>query len=122
MASEPSDSAQIAKILQDTKVEAVQLKHDSADLEAFVKSGLTWETFAKKADMIREHVNNTGKLLVKLHEAEPAGSSWQREAIEQIDPLLKELAANTEATINTSQRTQVEDSLQPVPGVRASEL
>jgi len=65
-----------------------------------VKSKLSWESYARKVEMIKEHVNNTGKLLTKLHEAEVTGSPWQQTAIRQIDPLLRELAANTEATIN----------------------
>jgi hypothetical protein len=50
--------------------------------------------------MIKGHVNNTGKLLTKLKDAEATGAAWQQTAIKRIEPLLKELAANTEATIN----------------------
>ena len=57
--------------------------------------------------MIREHVNNTGKLLAKLQEAEPTGSPWQQDATKQIEPLLKELAANLESTINHINKNQV---------------
>jgi hypothetical protein len=50
--------------------------------------------------MIKERVNNTGKLLTKLKDAEASGAAWQRTPIQRIEPLLKELAANTESTIN----------------------
>jgi hypothetical protein len=99
-ATEPGDSAEITKLFADAKAEAVQLKSDSEDMESFVKSKLSWESYARKVEMIKEHVNNTGKLLTKLQEAEATGSPWQQTAIQQIDPLLRELAANTEATIN----------------------
>ena len=99
-ASERGDSAQISTLLADAKAEAVQLKEDSSDMESFAKSKLSWESYAGKVEMIKGHVNNTGKLLARLQEQEHAGSQWQQTAIRRIEPLLKELAANTEATIN----------------------
>jgi len=94
------DSAQIATLLADAKAEAVQLKDDSSDMESFIKSKLSWESYARKVDMIKEHANNTGKLLARLQEEEAGGSPWQQTAIRRIEPLLRELAANTETTIN----------------------
>jgi hypothetical protein len=99
-ATELGDSAEITKLLADAKAEAVELKNDSEDQDAFVKSRLTWESHARKIEMIKEHVNNTGKLLAKLQDVEASGAPWQRTAIQRIEPLLKELAANTETTIN----------------------
>jgi hypothetical protein len=99
-AGQTSDSAEIAKLLADTKAEAVELKVDSGDLESFVRSNLSWETHAGKIDLIKEHVNNTGKLLAKLKNAEALGSPWQQMAISRIEPLLKELAANTEEIVS----------------------
>ena len=99
-AIEPGGSVEITKLLADAKAEAVQLKDDAEDLESLVKSKLSWESYARKVEMIKEHVNNTGKLLTKLQEAQATGAPWQQTAIQQIDPLLRELAANTEATIN----------------------
>jgi hypothetical protein len=98
-AAETGDSTQISQLLADAKAEAVELKHDSADMESFTKSKLSWESYASKVEMIKGHVNSTGKLLVKLQEAEATASPWQEAAIRRIEPLLKELAANTEATI-----------------------
>jgi hypothetical protein len=99
-ATEPRDSVQITTLLADAKAEAVQLKQDSEDMDSLVKSKFSWESYARKVEMIKDHVNNTGKLLAKLQEAEATGSPWQQAAIKRIDPLLRELAANTETTIN----------------------
>lgn len=96
----PGDSAEITKLLADAKAEAMELKNDSADLETFVRSRLSWESHAVKIEMIKQHVNTTGKLLAKLKDAEASGSPWQQTAVQRIEPLLKELAANTETTIN----------------------
>jgi hypothetical protein len=99
-ATGPGDSVEIAKLLADAKAEAVELKSDSEDLDSFAKSGLSWESHARKIEMIKDHVNKTGKLLAKLKDVEESGAPWQRTAIQRIEPLLKELAANTESTIN----------------------
>jgi hypothetical protein len=98
-AAESDDSPKITALLADAKAEAVQLKDDSTDMESFTRGGLSWESYAGKIEMIKEHVNNTGKLLTKLQAEESDGSVWQQTAIKRIEPLLKELAANTEKTI-----------------------
>ncbi len=94
------DFAHISQLLADAKAEAVELKNDSGDMESFIRSKLSWASYASKVEMIKGHVNNTGKLLAKLKEVESSGAPWQRTAIKRIEPLLKELATNTEATIN----------------------
>ena len=99
-AAEPGDSPKITALLEDAKAEAVQLKDDSTDMESFTRSSLSSATYAHKVEMIKEHVNNTGKLLTKLQAEEYNGSAWQQTAIKRIEPLLKELASNTERTIN----------------------
>jgi hypothetical protein len=98
-AAETGDSPKITALLADAKAEAVQLKDDSTEMESFTRGGLRWESYAGKIEMIKEHVNNTGKLLTKLQAEESDGSVWQQTAIKRIEPLLKELAANTEKTI-----------------------
>lgn len=99
-ATDAGDSPQITLLLADAKAEAVELKSDAEDLDSFAKSRLSWESHARKIEMIKEHVNNTGKILAKLKDAEASGAPWQQTAIQRIEPLLKELAANTETTIN----------------------
>ena len=54
--------------------------------------------------MIKEHVNNTGKLLTKLQAEEYNGSAWQQTAIKRIEPLLKELAVEYRKDYQLSQR------------------
>lgn len=94
------DSPEISRLLADTKAEAVELRNDSADLDAFTRSDLTWARYADKLEMIKDHINKAGKLLAKLQAAEAEGSPWQQVAIQRIAPLLRELADNTSATIN----------------------
>jgi len=95
-----ADSPEIAKLLADAKAQAVALKADAVDMESFTRSASNWETYLGNLDMIKEHVNKTGTLLTKLKDVEASGSPWQQTAIKQIEPLLKEIADNTTATIN----------------------
>lgn len=98
-AAPAGDSEEIAKLLAEAKTEAVQLKHDAEEMHSFAQSRLSWRSHASKVTMVKEHINQTGKLLAQLQDLASTGSEWQRSTIERIDPLLRELAANTEATI-----------------------
>jgi len=94
-----ADSPEITKLLSDAKIEAIELKSDAADVESFTRSSSNWQSYSTRLEMVKEHINNTGKLLTKLKDAEATGSPWQRTAIKRIEPLLRELADNTTATI-----------------------
>jgi mannose-6-phosphate isomerase-like protein (cupin superfamily) len=65
-ATDPGDSVQVTKLSADAKAEAVELKRDSADMESFTESKPTWESYAHEVGLIKEHVNNAGKLLANL--------------------------------------------------------
>jgi hypothetical protein len=107
-AAEPSaaDSDEISKLLSQVKADAVQLKDDAYEMESFTRSGVSWESHAMKIATIKEHVNALGKRLLDLQEKRSAGSQWQQQAIDRILPVLKDLAANVEATINHLNREQ----------------
>jgi hypothetical protein len=94
------DSADVSKLLSDTKAAAVQLKTDSSLMESFTRSKVSWQSYAGKLHTIRAHVNNAGQLVAKLKAAESTGSPWQQTTIKQIEPLLQEMADNLSATIN----------------------
>src|SRR5579871_6324295 len=83
-AAEPEDSPKITALLADAKAEAIQLKVDSSDMESFTRSSLSWESYASKVEMIKGHVNETGKLLANLQAEESNGSAWQQTAIRRI--------------------------------------
>ena len=94
------ESVDINKLLADAKAEAVELKTDAINMESFTRMNSGWENYASQLEMIRGHVNNSGKLLTKLKDAAPSGALWQQTAISRIEPYLKEMADNTTTTIN----------------------
>ena len=93
------DSAEVTKLLTDTKAAAVQLKIDSGQMESFARSKASWQSYARKLETIRAHINNAGQLVTKLKAAESTGSPWQQTTIKRVESLLQEMADNLTATI-----------------------
>lgn len=93
------DSEEANQLLSEAKVEAHELEFDAEHMEKFPRSNLNRETHALKLNELREHVNNCGRTLAKLQDVRETASPWQQKAIDEITPLLKELAANTRAAI-----------------------
>ena len=94
-----ADSAEITKILADVKSRSSELLRDSEDLRTFTLSKLNWESYAGKIETIKGHVNAAGKLVARLKELETSGSAAQQDVVKRLEPLLQELASNTDATI-----------------------
>jgi hypothetical protein len=94
------DSEEISTLLSNARWEALELRDDSDKMVSFSRSALRVQSFAGKLTEVKDHVNKAGKLLAKLDQLRGTGSPWQQQAVDRITPLLKELAANTEATIN----------------------
>jgi len=105
-AADTPDSTEITKLLKDARAEAGELRYDAAEAETLTRSNPTWNTYAARLVMVKEHINKTGKLLAKLKQSETTGFPWQQTAIKRIEPLLKELAANMEATIKHLNQNQ----------------
>jgi len=98
-ATSGEDSKEVSQLLSEMKVEAHQLELDAMEMETFSRSRLTEGSHAVKLNLIGDHINKAGELLGQLHDARESGSAWQQKAIDEIYPLLKELAANTETAM-----------------------
>jgi len=93
------DSKEVSDLLSEAKTGAIQVKDDAVEMESFTNSNLTWQSHASKVLEIKEHINNLGKTVSKLNQARNTGSAWQQTAIDRANPILRELAANVQATI-----------------------
>ena len=89
-----NDSAEITALLADAKSEAGLLKQDTEDMESFTRSNSSWQSYAITINKVKQHVNELGDLSSKLNNARSGGSPWQQDAIDRINPLLKELVTN----------------------------
>ena len=95
-----SDSAKISQLFSEAEHHAVLLDDDAATLESFTRSKISWRTHGSQLELIKTHVNNLGKLTAQLNDLRSEGSPWQQQAIDQINPLLQEMADHLTATIN----------------------
>jgi hypothetical protein len=100
------DSAQASKLLQDAKTSAAQLARDTDQMMSFARSKVSWQTHAGQITLIKEHVNNSGKILADLHNARDGADASQQEAIDKITPILQQLASNTQSIINNLNSTK----------------
>jgi len=87
-------------LLSQAKTAALLADNDAAAMDTFAYSKLSGQSKALELDSMKEHVNNLGKVHKQLTDARAEGSPWQQEAIDRIDPLLRDLAAQINSTIN----------------------
>lgn len=76
------------------------LKTDAARLESFTRSRVSWQAHASQLNLVRQHVNEMGKVLVRLQEIRHVTAPWQQQATDRVVPTAVMLAERTEAAIN----------------------
>src|SRR5450755_3768122 len=89
-----SDSTEVSKLLSEAKMQAFELKEDAATMETFSRQDVARETITATVSQIRESINAVGRELAKLDAVRDSAAPWQKMAIDQMRPLLRELAAN----------------------------
>lgn len=99
LAAQTNDSAEISALLAQAKTHATLAADDAATLQSYTNSNLNWQTHAKGLENMKEHVNALGRVHKQIVDLRPQGSQWQQIAIDRIDPLLRDLAAQLTATI-----------------------
>lgn len=98
--SATADSPSVAGLLKDARSTALQLRKDAAIMESYGRSKMVWESHAAQITLIKEHVNKLGGLVQKMNDARDGASTWQKDAIDHITPLLRDVATNITATID----------------------
>jgi hypothetical protein len=95
-----ADSAEISNLLSKAQHHATLLDNDADKLVGYTRSNLNWKSHAEQLESMKTHVNNLGKITAQLNDLRSEGSPWQQEAIDQINPLLQQMADHLTATIN----------------------
>lgn len=98
MAQKP-DSARITALLQHAKEHAAHANINAERLESYTRSRTNWESHSAELSRMRENINDLGKDVAELSAAGEEASAWQKEAIDDIDPLLRRMADHLSATI-----------------------
>jgi len=94
-----ADSKKISNLFVDVKEHSTLAMDDAQALEAYTRSGVSWQLHADKLERIKEHVNNLLADYRAMTRIREEGSPWQQEAIDQLGPILKGLADHLTATI-----------------------
>lgn len=111
--AQATDSAHINELLTSAEHYATLASRDSEELESYTRSNLHWESHAHQLHIIREHVNRLGEIVQQLNDARDEGSPWQQEAIDQINPLMHEMATQLTMTIQHLSEHQSEVRMKP---------
>lgn len=94
------ENSQIAQMLDDANAEAIELASDADDMKAMIGSDTNWVNHALMLAKIKGHVDTLNLIMNKLGKMQGSGSDLQRQAIQQMMPLVKELSENTTAALN----------------------
>ncbi|HUX28500.1 MAG TPA: hypothetical protein VMV39_06920 [Terracidiphilus sp.] len=98
--AQSADSTEITNLLEQAKRHADLAVGDANTLWSYTSSRHAWQSHASRVNLMREHINNLGKIHKDLSDMREQGSLWQKEAIDRIEPLLQEMADNLTNTIN----------------------
>ncbi len=93
------DSPVLNDLLHQARFESAQLDVDADSLLFVQRSEEFRELHGVELNIIRQHINEIGKLEARMREARDSSSPWQQNAVDQIGPLLQELADNMENAI-----------------------
>ena len=95
------DNPQLTQLIADADDEAIELANDADDTQGLIRSDENWVNHALMLAKVKAHVDNLALIIGKLSDmAQKSGSDLQKQAIDQMLPLVKELSANTTAAIN----------------------
>ncbi len=97
--AQSQDSEKISRLLSLAKSQAALLEEDALLLDSYTKSTISWKSHSQKLGEIKDHINALGKVNKDLGDERALGSPWQQKAIDQIDPLLREMAQAVTSTI-----------------------
>jgi hypothetical protein len=99
-AEEPTTAPpEVAKLLASSETTALELKLDAMRMEALTQSHAEWRSQTGQIAQVMEHVSSASKLLADMQANREAATPWQGQTIDEIAPLLRELAANLAATV-----------------------
>ncbi len=115
-AQSQSDNANVTSLFSRAKTTLVKIKKDAAEMESYTRSsGLSWKTHSASLDRIKADVNELGTYVQGLKTQRDSGSAWQQSAIDQVSPLMSDLATNMNAAIDHLNNNKSRPTAAPYP-------
>jgi hypothetical protein len=100
------DSAVLNELLDEVRLNSAQLEVDSEALMFMDRSPVWRQAHAQELNVIRGHINEIGKLEQRMRDARDSGSAWQQKAVDEVRPLLQQMADNLTSAIEHYNRTR----------------
>jgi len=98
---EVSQVSKIDDMLADFESKAIEARRDAAMLESKRRNPqLSWQTHADKLSVMKQHINEMGKMLAELEGMKSKATLFQEKAIEAARPPLEDMAQRVEKGIN----------------------
>ena len=94
------DSAEVSRLLKEASTSAQRLVLTTDQFKSYSRSNLNWQSHVQKAGEVKDEVNALGINLADLEALNHKASPWQRQVIEEMRPILVELAQNTTFVID----------------------
>lgn len=100
-AAQSPDSATIAKLLQQARAHAASANDDAEFLVSNAQSAFDSQMHAQYLQKVREHAIDLFTDYHQLQAIKDKGTPQQREAIDRLDPLLRDMATSLTTTLQT---------------------
>lgn len=100
-AVQPSDSTTIAKLLQQAKTDAESANDDAEFLVSNAQSAFDPLMHAQYLKKVREHAISLFNDYYQLQAIKDKGTPQQRQAIDRLDPLLRDMATSLTTTLQS---------------------
>lgn len=100
LSAQKQENPEVTQLLANARGKAAELSRDADEMEALIRTDVSWQTHAAMLESVKEHVNQLGRIASQLEQKRDSASQWQQQAIDRMLPVLKELAANTTVAIN----------------------
>ncbi len=101
LAVQPPDSTTVAKLLQQAKTDAALANEDAEFLDMNGQSNLDPQMHSQYLTKVREHAIDLFQDYYQLQASRDKGTPQQREAIDRLDPLLRDMATSLATTLQT---------------------
>ena len=99
--AQSTDSQAINDLLKESEEHAILANNDAETLESYTRGkAFSPQSHAVRLNAMKEHANDLIVDFNKLNSLRHTGSAWQQEAIDRVDPLLKEMSAHLTNTIS----------------------
>jgi hypothetical protein len=94
------ENPRLTQLLADANDEAFELARDATNTQMLIRTDENWVDHAMMLAKVKGHVDNLALIIENLNKAQKSGSELQKQAVEQMLPLVKQISANTTAAIN----------------------